>query len=93
MTEHPSPLAPAGPPVRIERDSAGDVSVPADRLWGAQTQRALEHFRISSERWAPELVAQRSEAAVRGLLRARGDATLLNELACLTRTRCASPAR
>jgi len=68
MTEHPSPLPPAGPPVRIERDSAGDVSVPADRLWGAQTQRALEHFRISSERWAPELLgalAQVKRAAAR----------------------------
>jgi fumarate hydratase class II len=42
---------------RIERDSLGEVEVPADRPWGAQTQRALEHFRISTERWAPALVA------------------------------------
>jgi hypothetical protein len=41
---------------RIEHDSLGEVAVPAERRWGAQTQRALEHFRISSERWAPELV-------------------------------------
>jgi fumarate hydratase class II len=42
--------------MRIERDSLGEVEVPADAPWGAQTQRALEHFRISTERWAPELL-------------------------------------
>ena len=31
---------------RIEHDSMGDVAVPADRYWGAQTQRSLEHFPI-----------------------------------------------
>ena len=31
---------------RIEHDSMGDVSVPADRYWGAQTQRSREHFPI-----------------------------------------------
>jgi len=36
--------------VRIERDSFGPIEVPADRLWGAQTQRSLTNFRISSER-------------------------------------------
>jgi fumarate hydratase class II len=35
---------------RIERDTFGTIEVPDDRLWGAQTQRALIHFRISSER-------------------------------------------
>src|SRR5436305_9021660 len=30
--------------VRIERDSLGEISVPADRLWGAQTQRSLQYF-------------------------------------------------
>ncbi|MES2117631.1 MAG: class II fumarate hydratase [Pseudomonadota bacterium] len=42
---------------RIERDSFGPIEVPAGRLWGAQTQRSLEHFRISSERMPPELIA------------------------------------
>jgi len=42
---------------RTERDSLGDVEVDADRLWGAQTQRSLEHFRISSERMPDELIA------------------------------------
>jgi len=32
---------------RIERDSLGEVNVPADALWGAQTQRAVENFPIS----------------------------------------------
>jgi fumarate hydratase class II len=39
---------------RTEHDSIGDIAVPAARLWGAQTQRALQHFRISTELWAPE---------------------------------------
>ncbi len=32
---------------RIERDSMGELKVPADALWGAQTQRAVENFPIS----------------------------------------------
>jgi fumarate hydratase class II len=31
---------------RVEQDSLGEVQVPADKLWGAQTQRSLEHFSI-----------------------------------------------
>jgi fumarate hydratase class II len=54
---------------RIEKDSFGPIEVPAERLWGAQTQRSLHHFRISTERMAPELVAalaqvKRAAAAV-----------------------------
>src|SRR6266581_558640 len=41
---------------RIERDTFGEVRVPADRLWGAQTQRSLENFRISGERMPSELI-------------------------------------
>ena len=36
---------------RIERDSLGEVRVPADALWGASTQRAIENFPISGERF------------------------------------------
>src|SRR3954470_7461483 len=36
--------------VRIERDTFGPIEVPADRLWGAQTQRSLTNFKISGER-------------------------------------------
>ncbi len=35
------------PPFRIERDSMGELKVPAEALWGAQTQRAVENFPIS----------------------------------------------
>ncbi|MCC7276639.1 MAG: class II fumarate hydratase, partial [Alphaproteobacteria bacterium] len=42
--------------VRIETDSFGPIAVPADRLWGAQTQRSLENFRIGSERMPAELI-------------------------------------
>ncbi|MBZ0253437.1 MAG: aspartate ammonia-lyase, partial [Candidatus Methylomirabilis sp.] len=36
---------------RVERDSLGEVRVPEDALWGAQTQRALENFTISGARF------------------------------------------
>ncbi len=42
--------------VRIENDSFGAIEVPADRLWGAQTQRSLHHFDISGERQPKELI-------------------------------------
>ena len=35
---------------RIETDTMGEIAVPAERLWGAQTQRSLENFRIGGER-------------------------------------------
>ncbi len=35
---------------RIEHDTMGEVQVPADRLWGAQTQRSFENFRIGIEK-------------------------------------------
>jgi fumarate hydratase class II len=41
---------------RIEHDTFGPIAVPAERLWGAQTQRSLEHFRISTERMPQELI-------------------------------------
>jgi fumarate hydratase class II len=40
---------------RIEFDSMGQVKVPADRLWGAQTQRSLIHFSIGSDRMPIEV--------------------------------------
>src|SRR5476649_1409591 len=70
---------------RIEKDSMGPIDVPADKLWGAQTQRSLEHFRISSEKMPPALIhalalTKRAAASVNmdlGLLPAeRGDAII-----------------
>ena len=41
---------------RIERDTFGEIAVAENALWGAQTQRSLHHFAISSECMAPELI-------------------------------------
>jgi fumarate hydratase, class II len=41
---------------RIETDSFGPIEVPADRYWGAQTQRSLENFRIGVERMPLPLI-------------------------------------
>ncbi|MCX8956064.1 class II fumarate hydratase [Erwinia psidii] len=41
---------------RIEKDSMGPIDVPAEKLWGAQTQRSLEHFRISTEKMPAGLI-------------------------------------
>lgn len=43
-------------PVRAEKDSFGPIDVPADKLWGAQTQRSLQFFRVSTEKLPPELI-------------------------------------
>jgi fumarate hydratase, class II len=44
------------PGFRTEHDSMGEVLVPADALWGAQTQRAVENFPVSGERLPRELI-------------------------------------
>ncbi|SFU70606.1 class II fumarate hydratase [Nitrosospira multiformis] len=54
---------------RDERDTMGSVQVPAHALWGAQTQRSLQNFRISGERMPPALLhalalVKRAAAAV-----------------------------
>ena len=41
---------------RTESDSLGTVEVPADKLWGAQTQRSLEHFSIGSDLMPREMI-------------------------------------
>jgi fumarate hydratase class II len=48
MSEHRS--------VRVETDTFGPIEVPADRYWGAQTQRSLQNFRIGTEMIPPPLV-------------------------------------
>jgi len=42
--------------MRSERDSFGPIEVPADHLWGAQTQRSLQFFAVSTEKMPPELI-------------------------------------
>jgi fumarate hydratase class II len=54
---------------RVEHDSMGEVQVPADALWGAQTQRAVQNFQISGEPVSPHLITalaliKRAAAAV-----------------------------
>ncbi len=54
---------------RSESDSMGAIDVPDDKLWGAQTQRSLEHFRISTEKMPVALIhalalTKRAAAAV-----------------------------
>ena len=41
---------------RIETDTMGAIEVPADRYWGAQTQRSLQHFRIGGDRFPREMI-------------------------------------
>ena len=55
---------------RTERDSMGEVEVPADALWGAQTQRAVQNFPVSGERISRELIA--------GLALVKGAAAVVN---------------
>ena len=53
---------PATPPnatstaTRVERDSMGEMEVPADALYGASTQRAVLNFPISGRRFPPEFI-------------------------------------
>ncbi len=46
----------AKPNTRIEKDSMGEMSVPADALWGASTQRAVENFPVSGRGVSPEVI-------------------------------------
>src|SRR5436853_3126862 len=41
---------------RMEKDTFGPIEVPADAMWGAQTQRSLQNFRISTEKMPPALI-------------------------------------
>ncbi|WP_307781126.1 class II fumarate hydratase [Rhabdothermincola sediminis] len=61
---------PAELPHRVEHDSMGEVRVPAEARWGAQTQRAVENFPISGQRLEPRLI--------RALALVKGQAALVN---------------
>ncbi len=75
---HPTPA-----PHRFERDTFGEIAVADSALWGAQTQRSLHHFDISTERMPHELLmalalvkrsAARVNRALGGLDAAKADA-------------------
>ena len=57
-------------PTRTEHDSFGPIEVPAERLWGAQTQRSLAHFAVSTEKMPGALID--------ALLRVKRAAALVN---------------
>src|ERR1700722_19521824 len=50
---------------RVEHDSMGEVLVPADALWGAQTQRAVENFPVSGDTIGRDLIG--ALAALKGV--------------------------
>ena len=41
---------------RIEKDTMGEVKVPSDRYWGAQTQRSKENFKIGGQKMPIEVI-------------------------------------
>src|SRR5580698_8209351 len=41
---------------RIETDSMGEIKVPSDKYWGAQTQRSIENFKIGGDRFPREMI-------------------------------------
>ncbi len=63
---------------RTERDSFGPIEVPAERLWGAQTQRSLQYFHISTERMPEEIIMALAKVK-RACALANRDLGLLNE--------------
>ena len=42
---------------RIEKDTMGEIKVPQDKLWGAQTQRSYENFRIGDMKMPSEIIS------------------------------------
>ena len=42
--------------IRMEHDTMGEIAVPADRHWGAQTQRSVENFKIGGEKQPREII-------------------------------------
>ena len=66
---------------RIERDTMGDVEVPSDRYWGAQTQRSLQNFKIGGDRFPREMI--RAFGIVK-----KSAALVNNELGALSDDKC-----
>jgi len=42
--------------IKVEKDSMGEIQIPGDRLWGAQTQRSLENFKIGKDKMPIEII-------------------------------------
>jgi fumarate hydratase, class II len=56
MSKTQSVTAHDGTEIRVETDSMGEVDVPADKYWGAQTQRSFENFKIGTEKMPLPLI-------------------------------------
>jgi fumarate hydratase, class II len=56
MASVPQAPVPQDSPTRIERDTMGEIAVPSDRYWGAQTQRSLTYFAIGSDVMPREMI-------------------------------------
>jgi len=56
MSPEASEQKEAKPGTRIESDSMGEIEVPADKYWGAQTQRSLLHFNIGDDKMPREMI-------------------------------------
>ncbi len=56
MSPEASEQKEAKPGTRIESDSMGEIAVPADKYWGAQTQRSLLHFNIGDDKMPREMI-------------------------------------
>ena len=72
---------------RIERDSMGEVAVPAERLWGAQTQRSLQNFPIGWEKMPAEIIrafALLKKAAAQANLALKPDKMSADKAAAIT---------
>ena len=54
---NPHPFDKSSQSTRTEHDTMGDVQVPNDALWGAQTQRSRQHFAIGRDRFGREIIA------------------------------------
>lgn len=71
---------------RVEKDSMGEIQVPADKYWAAQTQRSLENFRIGTEKMPIEVI--RAFAVMK-----KAAATANHKLGKLSSEKCQSIAR
>lgn len=54
--KHINPASSKNQDIRVETDSIGEIEVPGDRYWGAQTQRSLQNFKIGGEKMPLALV-------------------------------------
>lgn len=72
---------------RIEKDTMGEVRVPADRAWGAQTQRSYENFKIGTEKMPKEIITAfailKKAAALANAEHGRLEPDVANEIAVI----------